>query len=147
MGGPAGALVGAALGASAGLIRVHMGRREAPAANVRMMAAAAQSGGVPPSFICPITLEVMQDPVTAADGHSYEAEAIRQWFRTSNLSPSTGLPMQSRKLIPSHALRNAILEFQSGASPVAQQAAKRPPPERCEPEGQAERPSAVSSVS
>lgn len=61
----------------------------------------------------------MSDPVTAADGHSYEAEAIRTWFETSNISPLTGLPMQSRKLIPSHALRNAIAEFQAQPAPPA----------------------------
>ena len=31
---------------------------------------------IPPAFICPITQELMQDPVTAADGHSYESSAI-----------------------------------------------------------------------
>ena len=30
----------------------------------------------PPSFVCPLTLELMKDPVTAADGHSYECDAI-----------------------------------------------------------------------
>ena len=79
------------------------------------MAASAEKDGYPPSFICPLTLEVMSDPVTAADGHSYEAEAITKWFQTSNMSPLTGLPMQSRKLIPSHALRNAILEHHAAA--------------------------------
>ena len=27
---------------------------------------------VPPQYLCPITQEVMEDPVTTADGHTYE---------------------------------------------------------------------------
>lgn len=70
----------------------------------------SSSGDVPPSFICPLTLEVMKDPVTAADGHSYEAEAIGKWLRSSNLSPLTGQELPHRDLMRSHALRNAIEE-------------------------------------
>ena len=44
----------------------------------------------PESFICPLTLEIMTDPVTAADGHSYECAAITAWLRSSALSPLTG---------------------------------------------------------
>ena len=32
-------------------------------------------------MICPITQEIMQDPVvTVCDGHSYERQAIEDWF-------------------------------------------------------------------
>ena len=33
------------------------------------------------SFVCPITAEVMTDPVVCADGHSYERDAIEDWLR------------------------------------------------------------------
>lgn len=29
---------------------------------------------------CPITHELMKDPVMATDGHTYEREAIMKWF-------------------------------------------------------------------
>lgn len=67
---------------------------------------------VPPSFICPLTLEIMKDPVTAADGHSYEASAIKKWLQSSDLSPLTGNLLPNKHLTRSHALRNAIEEFQ-----------------------------------
>jgi len=39
---------------------------------------------------CPITGEIMVDPVLCADGHSYERFAIEEWFaRGGNLSPIT----------------------------------------------------------
>ena len=62
-------------------------------------------------WLCSITLSVMRDPVIAADGHSYEREAITQWFTTSMLSPKTGLRLPSSNLIPNIALRNTIQEF------------------------------------
>ncbi|KAK4847676.1 hypothetical protein QYF36_004539 [Acer negundo] len=47
----------------------------------------------PPSyFICPILLEVMQDPVVAADGYTYEAEAMKGWLESGHdTSPLTNL--------------------------------------------------------
>ena len=35
---------------------------------------------LPREFECSITLEVMVDPVVAADGYTYEREAIEKWF-------------------------------------------------------------------
>ena len=42
---------------------------------------------------CPITLEIMRDPVMAPDGHTYEREAIEAWLTRHTTSPCTGLPM------------------------------------------------------
>ena len=38
-------------------------------------------------FSCPITRELMRDPVIAADGHTYDREAIEMWLRNHNTSP------------------------------------------------------------
>ena len=37
-----------------------------------------------PEFCCPITTELIEDPVVAADGHTYEGVAIVDWFKTGN---------------------------------------------------------------
>ena len=37
-----------------------------------------------PSFLCPIGREIMRDPVTCADGHSYERDNIERWLATHN---------------------------------------------------------------
>lgn len=69
------------------------------------------------SFICPITHEIMRDPVVAADGHSYERAAISQWLSrgctpgTLHRSPCTNLPLQHARLTPNHSLRCAISEW------------------------------------
>jgi uncharacterized protein YegL len=65
----------------------------------------------PKSFLCPITLEIMQDPVIGADGHSYERSAIKQWLTTHDTSPVTNLPMTRRDLLDNHSLRCAIDEY------------------------------------
>ncbi|KAI3441787.1 E3 ubiquitin ligase (RING-type E3 ubiquitin transferase) (Serine/threonine-protein kinase) [Psidium guajava] len=66
----------------------------------------------PPYFICPILQEVMQDPQVAADGFTYEAEALRGWLESGNdASPMTNLQLAHRNLVPNRALRSAIQEW------------------------------------
>lgn len=56
--------------------------------------------------------EVMSDPQVAADGFTYEAEAIRGWLHGADTSPMTNLKLAHRRLTPNKALRSAILEWQ-----------------------------------
>lgn len=42
------------------------------------------------SFMCPITHGVMRCPVVAADGFTYDKNAITTWLATSHKSPITG---------------------------------------------------------
>ncbi|PON92089.1 GPCR kinase [Trema orientale] len=67
----------------------------------------------PPSyFICPIFQEVMQDPHVAADGFTYEAEALRGWLDSGHdTSPMTNHKLEHCNLVPNHALRSAIQEW------------------------------------
>ena len=63
---------------------------------------------VPEAFICPLTLEVMVDPVIASDGHCYERLAIEEWFQKSKMSPITGVPLQTTLLFPNFTLKSQI---------------------------------------
>jgi hypothetical protein len=63
---------------------------------------------IPDDFLCPITLEVMRDPVCAADGHSYERAAIQEWLIGHRSSPKTGAPLAHTTLTPTHTLRQVI---------------------------------------
>ena len=79
-----------------------------------------------PSLLCPITKELMQDPVVAADGHTYERDAIQAWIQQQGQrghgrvnSPMTGAPLQSTELTPNHSLKSAIADFaQSRPAPA-----------------------------
>ena len=62
----------------------------------------------PPEFLCPITLEVMRDPVLCDDGHSYERATILQWLATNPTSPTTRTPMTVTTVRPNYALKAAI---------------------------------------
>ncbi|RLN59745.1 hypothetical protein BBJ29_005474 [Phytophthora kernoviae] len=78
---------------------------------------------VPEQLICPITGCSMKDPVVAADGHSYEREAILQWFRNSDMSPMTGMRMPTTQVFPNFTLRQLSEEVQTSAA--RRQQAKR----------------------
>jgi len=63
-------------------------------------------------FICPITQDVMRDPVVAADGFTYERDAIERWFRERGdvkNSPMTNAPFAHAYLTPNLGIRSAIL--------------------------------------
>ncbi|KAB5532473.1 hypothetical protein DKX38_019143 [Salix brachista] len=65
---------------------------------------------IPSHFVCPILQEVMGDPQIAADGFTYEAEAIRGWLQSGHsTSPMTNLKLEHCNLLPNHALHRAIL--------------------------------------
>ena len=67
---------------------------------------------IPDAYLCPITMDPMEDPVMAADGHSYEKSEISAWFALgNNTSPKTGATLPHQFLTPNHALRNAIQDF------------------------------------
>ncbi|XP_029980330.1 WD repeat, SAM and U-box domain-containing protein 1 isoform X1 [Sphaeramia orbicularis] len=76
---------------------------------------AEQSGSeAPDEFLCPITRELMRDPVIAADGYSYERESIQSWIRGKNkTSPMTNLPLQTTLLTPNRSLKTAIARWKS----------------------------------
>lgn len=66
----------------------------------------------PPSFVCPITREVMTDPVSTCDGHSYERSSIIKWLKRNKISPVTGAVLSTTSLTDNHALRNSIQEWE-----------------------------------
>ena len=66
----------------------------------------------PNEFFCPLTLDIMVDPVTTSGGHTYEWSKIAKWFKEgNNTDPKTGLKLNNKLLYPNHALRSAIRNF------------------------------------
>lgn len=63
------------------------------------------------SAVCPITLELMRDPVMAADGHTYERDALLRWLKTSNKSPATGAPLANCTIVPNYCVKMLIQEL------------------------------------
>lgn len=63
------------------------------------------------SFRCPISMEIMEDPVFAADGHTYERSEIERWLQTKNTSPLTNEVLPHKTLVPNHNLRSQIKDY------------------------------------
>ncbi|XP_058189891.1 U-box domain-containing protein 44-like isoform X2 [Rhododendron vialii] len=64
------------------------------------------------SFICPITREVMVDPVETSSGHTFERSAIETWFADGNiLCPLTMIALDTSILRPNKTLRQSIEEW------------------------------------
>lgn len=59
-------------------------------------------------FYCPITLEIMENPVVICDGTSYEYKAIDTWFAEHKTSPMTNLLLQNQQITPNTALNNQL---------------------------------------
>lgn len=75
-------------------------------------AISAESIPVPQSFQCPITQDLMRDPVCTVDGQVYERAAIMEWFRRGHYtSPLTGMILPSLALVDEYPLRRAIEEY------------------------------------
>ena len=66
----------------------------------------------PDEFVCSIMHELMQDPVIASDGHTYERKAIMQWMKRKATSPKSGEPLELNAVFPNHAMRRQIREWQ-----------------------------------
>ncbi|KAI3512006.1 hypothetical protein L1887_19168 [Cichorium endivia] len=65
---------------------------------------------VPCFFICPISLEIMKDPVTLSTGITYDRDSIEKWLlsQKSNVCPVTRQVVVDVELTPNHTLRRLI---------------------------------------
>jgi len=84
-----------------------------------------EAEGPPDQFTCPITQDVMSDPVMAADGHSYERTAIARWLQSNERSPKTNQVLQDKRLLPNHGLKSLIVQYIEQLNASEQRANKR----------------------
>ena len=66
---------------------------------------------VPREFYCPITGDLMNEPVLGKDGHSYEKSEIFQWLSTNKTSPLTREPLTTDDLVDNLPLKRSIEEI------------------------------------
>ena len=67
---------------------------------------------IPEDFLCPITQDLMEEPVVAADGHTYEKAAIVKWLEKGHkTSPFTGERLKHDFLTDNFALKKIIINF------------------------------------
>ncbi|RVW95525.1 E3 ubiquitin-protein ligase PUB23 [Vitis vinifera] len=65
---------------------------------------------VPSHFLCPISLQLMRDPVTVATGITFDRENIERWLFSckNNTCPFTKQVLVDTDLTPNHTLRRLI---------------------------------------
>lgn len=67
-------------------------------------------------IICPITLEVMKEPVLSRKcGHSFEEEAINSWVSSRDYCPKCHAHLEKTDLVKNISLRNTIDYMRSSA--------------------------------
>lgn len=76
---------------------------------MRVQVGKAAQAVVPSFFLCPISLEMMRDPVTLSTGMTYDRGSIEKWLGFGNKTcPTTNQVLESDELIPNHTLRRLI---------------------------------------
>lgn len=78
--------------------------------NNNKQAVADEDSKFPQSFICPLTQEVMREPVMDPEGNSFERSAIEEWLSKNSTSPITRTALNKSQLLPNRALKEAIEE-------------------------------------
>ncbi|KAL1308271.1 hypothetical protein HN51_050205 [Arachis hypogaea] len=67
---------------------------------------------VPSHFRCPVTLDLMKDPVTVSTGITYDRDSIEKWIEEgNNTCPVTKRVLTTFDMIPNHALRRMIQDW------------------------------------
>ena len=71
---------------------------------------------IPPELVCPLSLELMIDPVMDAAGQTYERSAIEAWLaRGKHTDPMTGTLLEHRQLVPNVLARSLCRKYAEGA--------------------------------
>jgi GTP-binding protein EngB required for normal cell division len=76
-------------------------------------------------FIDPISLDLMDDPVVASDGKTYERKYILMWFATLKAgnkrltSPLTNLHLPNDSLTPNESLKSELIAFKAAKSTIS----------------------------
>ncbi|KAK7306492.1 hypothetical protein VNO77_44437 [Canavalia gladiata] len=67
---------------------------------------------VPKDFCCPISLDMMRDPVIISTGQTYDRSSISRWMEEGHTTcPKTGQMLAHKRLVANRALRNLIVQW------------------------------------
>ncbi|XP_052207989.1 U-box domain-containing protein 13-like isoform X2 [Diospyros lotus] len=67
---------------------------------------------IPDDFRCPISLELMRDPVIVSTGQTYERSCIEKWLEAGHgTCPKTQQTLTSTALTPNYVLRSLIAQW------------------------------------
>ncbi|KAK4254958.1 hypothetical protein QN277_008026 [Acacia crassicarpa] len=88
-----------------------------------------QTPNIPDDFRCPISLELMKDPVIVSTGQTYERSCIEKWLEAGHSTcPKTQQTLTSTVLTPNYVLRSLIAQWceANGMEPPKRPSSSRP---------------------
>ncbi len=77
----------------------------------------AHSGFTRMALTCPLSRQLLLDPVVARDGYTYEREAIVNWMESNVNSPTTKERLAGRELVPNLALSKLLVTLRAQRHP------------------------------
>ncbi|KAL2328747.1 hypothetical protein Fmac_022174 [Flemingia macrophylla] len=84
---------------------------------------------IPDDFRCPISLELMRDPVIVSTGQTYERACIEKWLQAGHgTCPKTQQTLTSTVLTPNYVLRSLIAQWceANGVEPPKRPSSSQP---------------------
>jgi hypothetical protein len=67
---------------------------------------------IPKDFCCPISWDLMRDPVIISTGQTYDRSSISRWIDEGHCTcPKTGQMLVHSRVVPNKALRNLIMQW------------------------------------
>lgn len=93
------------------VVKMMLDRLASPPIDPSEVVEMLPANSVPHHFFCPITQDIMHDPVKTIDGMTYDRAAIERWFLEHSTSPLTGLPLNAKTLVPHVTMREQITNF------------------------------------
>ncbi|KAL4377202.1 hypothetical protein GQ457_02G003940 [Hibiscus cannabinus] len=67
---------------------------------------------IPPHFLCPLSLELMTDPVIVASGQTYDRTSIHKWLGSGlTICPMTRQMLKHTNLIPNHTIKAMVANW------------------------------------
>ncbi|KAF8671994.1 hypothetical protein HU200_049814 [Digitaria exilis] len=90
----------------------------------------------PHLFLCPISMELMDDPVTVSTGVTYDRRSIEQWIFGYGRAtcPATMQPLANLDLTPNHTLKRVIDSWLDRGSPSTSSSSSSSPSRMLEAE-------------
>ena len=86
--------------------------RNARTATISIVNTGGVGADLQPFLQCPISHEIMLDPVVGEDGQTYERKELARWLHVNNISPMTGERMGAR-MVPNHVVKSMIANLSS----------------------------------
>ena len=62
---------------------------------------------------CPLTMDVVREPLMGTDKTCYEKEAVRRWLQEKAESPTTRVPMEMHCLTPDYTMSRIVEAFEA----------------------------------